>query len=618
MSAYFLPNIKTTYFDQNGDPLSGGSVFTYVSGTTVPAATYTTTAGLIQNTNPIILDASGSADIYLAANVDYKFVVYDRDGVLIDRVEPVFALSRSGNSDVSGFGGNPDGITDNTAAIAAALTVEKNGWHFASFTTPGTYLVNGRIQVPNKSVISIGAGCIVKFAGTSTSRFINGEFGNATYASGYAGNSHIYFTGQGIIDCSYGLAAITFAHSNDIRIEGLTFQNSTNTHFIEINSSKDVLVQGCHFKDMVNSDGGLHEMLQFDYANAAGFPSFGSYDNTPCKNVLVTGCTFENGHSGVGSHSNPVAGLHAGMTVRDCAFYNMDAAGVRVQGWAEGSVVDNCRFENCGAKVIQVVGNSRGIEITNNTVVGEGSDWGIGFGVSGGIYPSYITCKGNKVYNCTSDAFYFASVANGDISNNEVYSAQNRAFRIQNGCSNLVLSKNRVYGAGLQTANTYDLFYIIDASSNIRIEDNFARTLSGNKYKYGVYVEAGVSGTKINKNDIEKSASDVISDNGTLTEINGETFLTDTLSQTTGTITLLDSITKYDAVLVGTGVVAAGDFMTGYSRGWRGEGFRVGTDFINVIGKSGITAMAITDATTLTISGTAPDAVRYIIGVNRK
>lgn len=134
MSAYFLPNIKTTYFDQNGDPLSGGSVFTYVAGTTVPAATFTTTAGLIQNTNPVILDASGSADIYLSANINYKFVVYDRDGVLIDRVEPVFGSAEASIKSVTQFGAVGNGIADDTGAFISA--------GYNAYVPEGTYLVN--------------------------------------------------------------------------------------------------------------------------------------------------------------------------------------------------------------------------------------------------------------------------------------------------------------------------------------------------------------------------------------------------------------------------------------------------------------------------------------------
>lgn len=118
----FTPNIVTQFFDNNGDPLSAGSVYTYSAGTTNLLATFTTPAGDIQNTNPIILDAAGKADIYISPNTNYKFVVYDKDGVLLERVEPVFAEKlNTPFVVVSDFGAVGDGITNDTAAFIAAL-----------------------------------------------------------------------------------------------------------------------------------------------------------------------------------------------------------------------------------------------------------------------------------------------------------------------------------------------------------------------------------------------------------------------------------------------------------------------------------------------------------------
>ena len=47
------------FFDNNGNPLSGGKLYTYAAGTTTPQATYASAAGSTLNTNPIILDAAG-------------------------------------------------------------------------------------------------------------------------------------------------------------------------------------------------------------------------------------------------------------------------------------------------------------------------------------------------------------------------------------------------------------------------------------------------------------------------------------------------------------------------------------------------------------------------------
>jgi hypothetical protein len=75
------------FFDDNGDPLSGGKLFTYAAGTTTPQVTYTSSSGATANANPIILNAagrlSGSGEIWLTEGVLYKFVLNDSNNVLI-------------------------------------------------------------------------------------------------------------------------------------------------------------------------------------------------------------------------------------------------------------------------------------------------------------------------------------------------------------------------------------------------------------------------------------------------------------------------------------------------------------------------------------------------------
>ena len=73
-------------FDNNGNPLAGGRIFTYLAGTTTNAAVYTSSNGSIAHSNPIILDGAGrvpSGEIWLTDGVLYKFVVQDSANNLI-------------------------------------------------------------------------------------------------------------------------------------------------------------------------------------------------------------------------------------------------------------------------------------------------------------------------------------------------------------------------------------------------------------------------------------------------------------------------------------------------------------------------------------------------------
>ena len=82
------PTPKLQFFDLNGAPLSGGKLYTYVAGTTTPLASYTDSTGNIANTNPIILDSRGEANVWLSGAI-YKFALYDSTNVLIWTVDNI-------------------------------------------------------------------------------------------------------------------------------------------------------------------------------------------------------------------------------------------------------------------------------------------------------------------------------------------------------------------------------------------------------------------------------------------------------------------------------------------------------------------------------------------------
>jgi hypothetical protein len=79
--ASLTPTPKQQFFDANGDPLVAGKVYTYAGGTTTPIATYTSQTGATANTNPIILDSRGMANIWLQPTIAYKFLVTDSNDV---------------------------------------------------------------------------------------------------------------------------------------------------------------------------------------------------------------------------------------------------------------------------------------------------------------------------------------------------------------------------------------------------------------------------------------------------------------------------------------------------------------------------------------------------------
>lgn len=89
MAKHLLPVPRLQFFDSDGAMLVGGKLYTYVAGGTTPIATYTDATGGTNNTNPIILDAYGAADVWGNIQQQYKFVLKDADDNTIFTIDDI-------------------------------------------------------------------------------------------------------------------------------------------------------------------------------------------------------------------------------------------------------------------------------------------------------------------------------------------------------------------------------------------------------------------------------------------------------------------------------------------------------------------------------------------------
>lgn len=88
--------VAAQFFDNSGNVLTGGKIYTYAAGTTTNQATYTSATGVTFHSNPIILDAAGrvpGGEIWLTDSVLYKFVLKDSNDVLIGTYDNISGIN---------------------------------------------------------------------------------------------------------------------------------------------------------------------------------------------------------------------------------------------------------------------------------------------------------------------------------------------------------------------------------------------------------------------------------------------------------------------------------------------------------------------------------------------
>ena len=115
--AVLTPTPKQQIFNSDGTPLVGGKIYTYAAGTSTPIATYTDYSAGTANTNPVILNSLGQANIWLLTSASYKFIVKDADDVLLYTVDNI--LPPLDNNSFS----SPPPIGDVTPSTASFTTL---------------------------------------------------------------------------------------------------------------------------------------------------------------------------------------------------------------------------------------------------------------------------------------------------------------------------------------------------------------------------------------------------------------------------------------------------------------------------------------------------------------
>ena len=135
-------------FDANGVPLAGGKIYTYNAGSSTPATTYTTYAGITNHTNPIILDSAGripGGQVWVNADLSYKFVLKTSADVSIATYDnvPGIGLGTMVVDDFTGDGSTLIFILSNNVDSENNIQVYINGVYQnkSTFTLSGVTLI---------------------------------------------------------------------------------------------------------------------------------------------------------------------------------------------------------------------------------------------------------------------------------------------------------------------------------------------------------------------------------------------------------------------------------------------------------------------------------------------
>lgn len=192
--------------------------------------------------------------------------------------------------------------------------------------------------------------------------------------SGYGGYRNITVDG-GTFNMNFnGSCAMRFGHCTNVNITNVNVCNVKNAHHIEAAGVDSMNVTNCMFTSTVRSEGTTNscEAIQLDILHdSTHFPGYENFDDTPNKNITISGCTFTDLYSGIGTRSG-VSGSY---------FDNIN-------------IVNN-KFNNIKEKAISCF-NYKNSNISSNTFID------VNYGISFEYLPNNISSGNKRMYKPNS------------------------------------------------------------------------------------------------------------------------------------------------------------------------------------------------------------------------
>ncbi|CAG7651090.1 hypothetical protein PAESOLCIP111_06244 [Paenibacillus solanacearum] len=338
---------------------------------------------------------------------------------------------------VKDFGAAGDGTADDTAAIQAALDYAYAQGGGTVYVPAGVYPITATLSIFARTKLELAAHASIRRNGSNVKPMLtNGRKGQNT-GTGYTGHGDIEIAGGTWDGNSANFPTqfphMSFAHATNLVIRDTKIINNVNDHHIEVNSTNGCRILNVWFEGYLRTSREA-EAIQIDLSTQSAFPHFGPWDNTPCKNILVDGCTFINCCRGVGSHSVLEGYNHSNIRITDCHFENMSDNAVFAWNY-DNLVVSGNTFENCvsGIDISSRAGEVHNVVVSGNILrnITPKSDWG-----------------GIRVYTPVSVANAGGRIANIAITGNVVENVSGVVGIHANQISRITISDNTVRNIG--------------------------------------------------------------------------------------------------------------------------------------------------------------------------
>ena len=247
-----------------------------------------------------------------------------------------------GDGELSETGENA--ASDNAKVIQAALNEAKKASdknRYRIYFPKGEYHINTTLNIFSNTEL---------YLDEKTTLVQDGPKGKNIVTAGAFSQKHILYNGfrnikidGGKWDMQFnGSCAMRFGHCTNLSISNVHITNIKDAHHIEAAAVDTLSITDCTFEKTLRYTGNSCEAIQLDILHdTEHFPGFEEFDDTPNKNVTISGCTFSNLYSGIGTRSAVVSKYFDNVVIENNKFENIQEKAISCFNYKNSKIINN-------------------------------------------------------------------------------------------------------------------------------------------------------------------------------------------------------------------------------------------------------------------------------------
>ena len=450
------------------------------------------------------------------------------------------------------------------AKLQEALRIEHAGKHLTVNVPAGSYNIAGCVYLYSDTTLNSDADTEYTFVKVQGGVMFSG-YGWHGDVGGYDNIKNVTIDGGNFNAGAQGVELVRFIHGSNITVTNANFYNALGaSHLLTFAGVDGAEVTNCTFRDIpLDTTVSAKEALHIDVVhNNKMVPGTDLYDDAFCKNITISGCTFENLARGLGSHSAVAGVFPQNITISGNTFKNTYYDAIRFFDYKDSVISENILDGTGNGIIVHTLLSGAyytplagavtepfptaaenydyNIQIKDNVITNVAYDtnlasMGYGFAVTGhASYPiGGVQVTGNQIGaedaagNLTSASnqygIYLSTKAvYNTIYNNFIAATGEEAIMIKEGSSNNTLVGNEIHypgtfgiyvsnsdGATLTTNRVVESgrsSYMFKGSSNASILENRSKSSGGG----GVVLTSSSHAPTIQKNIIYNPSGNAV------------------------------------------------------------------------------------------------------------